>query len=413
MTGAAGSGKSALQQTIAEECSGLGILASTFFFSSSDPTRNTVSAVIPTIAYQFGSNNRALREAISEAVTQDPLIFKKTLRTQMHRLIIRPFEEFSRATPEPDLATLPYAILIDGLDECTDEQRQAELLATIDDCLLRNEALPFRVFIASRPEWAIRSALEDSGHLHEKAYHIQLSDQYDATDDIRRVLWRRLREIGQKSGDPRARSPLWPSEEDIETLVSNASGQFIYAVTVIRFVSERRSPPVDRLQAVVKWTPEDRAKPFAALDLLYTNIVSAAKEGYEAAYPERDFLLLLRIYQICTDGRYTAYCSSPVADLDELLDLGDNAHRWLISDLRSLVTVYSPSVEMIYSEAEFLGFYHKSFEDFLDSANRSKSLFVPELRAAEFVTASCIPALDRADAGKGMSTFILFGNTSS
>ncbi|RXW23590.1 hypothetical protein EST38_g2268 [Candolleomyces aberdarensis] len=299
MTGAAGSGKSALQQTVAEQCSALDILASTFFFSSTDPTRNTVSPVIPTIAYQLGSNNPTLREAISEAVTKDPLIFKKSLKTQMHRLIIRPFEDLSRTISKAELAALPYAILIDGLDECTDEQRQAELLATIDECLLQNDALPFRIFIASRPEWAIRSALEDTGYLQQKAYHIQLSDQYDASGDIRRSLWRRLRDIGRRSGDPRAQSPSWPSDEDIETLVVNASGQFIYAATVIKFVSERRSSPVDRLRAVLTWTPEDRAQPFAALDLL---IVSAAKEAYEAAHPERDFLLLLRVYQLLGPG---------------------------------------------------------------------------------------------------------------
>ena len=47
MTGAAGSGKSALQQTTAEKCSKNGILGSTFFFSASDSTRNTVEQVIP------------------------------------------------------------------------------------------------------------------------------------------------------------------------------------------------------------------------------------------------------------------------------------------------------------------------------------------------------------------------------
>ncbi|RXW17018.1 hypothetical protein EST38_g8826 [Candolleomyces aberdarensis] len=279
MTGAAGSGKSALQQTVAEKCSRLDILSSTFFFSSTDPTRNTVSAVIPTIAYQLGSNNPALREAISAAVTKDPLIFEKSLKTQMNKLIVNPIVDLSQEFSKSELAALPYAIFIDGLDECADEQRQAGLLETIDDCLLQNDALPFRIFIASRPEWAIRSALEDTGYLHQKAYHIQLSDQYDACGDIRRSLRRRLREIGRRSSDPRARSPSWPSEEDIETLVANASGQFIYAATVIKFASERRSSPVDRLRAVLTWTPEDRAQPFAALDLLYTNIVSAAREA--------------------------------------------------------------------------------------------------------------------------------------
>ncbi|KAJ2918209.1 hypothetical protein MD484_g2166, partial [Candolleomyces efflorescens] len=182
MTGAAGSGKSALQQTVAELCSGKGILASTFFFSSTDSTRNTVSALIPTIAYQIGSNNFTFREAISVAVTKDPLIFKKSLRTQMNKLIVDPIENLTQAISKPELLAIPYAILIDGLDECADEERQAELLSTIDECLLQNEALPFRVFIASRPEWAIRSALEDTGYLHQKAYHVQLSDQYDASN---------------------------------------------------------------------------------------------------------------------------------------------------------------------------------------------------------------------------------------
>ncbi|RXW16606.1 hypothetical protein EST38_g9256 [Candolleomyces aberdarensis] len=327
MTGAAGSGKSALQQTVAEECSGLDILASTFFFSSTDPTRNTVSAVIPTIAYQLGFNNPTLREAISAAVNKDPLIFKKSLKTQMNRLIITPFEDLSKAILKPELTALPYAILIDGLDECTDEQRQAELLATIDDCLIQNDPLPFRVFITSRPEWAIRSALEVAGHLYDKAYHIQLSDQYDASGDIRRVLWRRLRDIGRRSGDTRAQSPSWPSKEEIETLVVNASGQFIYAATVIKFVSERRSSPVDRLRSVVTWTPEDRAQPFAALDLLYTNILSAAKEAYEAAHPERDFLLLLRAYQLMQYSDWISPLFSLFAsDVAELFDLEDNAH---------------------------------------------------------------------------------------
>jgi hypothetical protein len=74
---------------------------------------------------------------------KDLLIFEKSLKTQMKRLIVDPIEHPSRAIPKPELAAFPHAILIDGLDECADEQRQAELLATINHCLLQNEALPF------------------------------------------------------------------------------------------------------------------------------------------------------------------------------------------------------------------------------------------------------------------------------
>ncbi|KAJ2929441.1 hypothetical protein H1R20_g7668, partial [Candolleomyces eurysporus] len=406
MTGAAGSGKSALQQTVAEECSGLGILASTFFFSSTDSTRNTVSAVIPTIAYQLGSNNPTLREAISAAVTKDPLIFKKLLKPQMNKLVIGPMEVLSRAIPTPELAALPYAILIDGLDECTDGPRQKELLVTIHDCLLQNDALPFRIFISSRPELAIRDVLKKSGCLHQKAYHIQLSNQYDASGDIRRSLSRRFRDIGQRCVDPRAQSPSWPSEEDIKTLVVNASGQFVYAATVIKFVSEQRSSPVDRLRAVINWTPEDQTQPFAALDLLYTNILSAAKEAYESANPGRDFLLWLRVYQLLGDGTWTPDVVFSAAEVNVLLGLEATAHQVLISDLRSLVTTVDAVQATPPSPLQHLKFYHKSFVDFLDSASRSKSLFVPDSRGVEFVIESCISALDRDDSS-GMCGFML------
>ncbi|KAJ2929552.1 hypothetical protein H1R20_g7526, partial [Candolleomyces eurysporus] len=261
MTGAAGAGKSALQQTIAERCSNSNILGSAFFFSAGDPTRNNLAYVVPTIAYQLGLRNSALRDAIANAVKEDRLIFEKTIKIQMDGLVVAPFERLC-ARGELDRNSFPHAILIDGLDECSGEDNQAELLSTIKHCLLDND-LPFRIFIASRPEWAIRSALysEPEGHLYRLAYHIKLSDKYDATADIRRYLWRRLQDIGRRSHDGRAQSPLWPTKEDIEKLVAAASGQFVYAATVVNYISERRGSPVDRLRVIINWTPEGTFSP--------------------------------------------------------------------------------------------------------------------------------------------------------
>ncbi|KAJ2926990.1 hypothetical protein H1R20_g10081, partial [Candolleomyces eurysporus] len=298
MTGAAGSGKSALQQTMAESCSKSNILGSAYFFAAADPTRNTTSSLIPTVAYQLGQGNPGLKEYIGSAVEEDELIFSKSLLSQTNALICNPVRRL-RASGKLDLASFRYVILIDGLDECKGEHHQAEILKAVQDCLL-NEDLPFRIFIASRPEWAIHSALAPGGELNELAYHIQLSDQYDATADIRRYLQRSLRELGLRSRDPRARSPGWFSKEDIEKLVTAASGQFIYAATVIRYLSEPRDSPVDRLKIVLSWTPKDGqlARPFEQLDLLYRGILSAAKIAYETVdtHRERDFLLLFRAY---------------------------------------------------------------------------------------------------------------------
>jgi hypothetical protein len=180
MTGAAGAGKSALQQTIAKKCSESNILGSAFFFSVQDPTRNNLSHIVPTIACQLGLHNPHLRDAIAKVVDDDPLVFKRQIKAQMNTLVVTPFKRVC-ASGDLDPNTFPYAILIDGLDECSGEANQAELLSTIKHCLLEND-LPFRIFVASRPEWAIRSALqlEPEGYLYQLTYHIKLSDMYDA-----------------------------------------------------------------------------------------------------------------------------------------------------------------------------------------------------------------------------------------
>ncbi|KAJ2919437.1 hypothetical protein MD484_g1004, partial [Candolleomyces efflorescens] len=396
MTGAAGAGKSALQQTVAERCANSGTLAVAFFFSSQDPSRNDISKLIPTIAFQLGQKDPALQDNISRAIEADPPIFKRSIRTQMDTLIVRPFKQLC-ATPGFDPGGFPHAILIDGLDECSGEEKQAELLSSIKHCFLDND-LPFRIFIASRPEWAIRSALrsEPPGYLHPLAYHIQLSDKYDATKDIRRYLWRRLQAIGRESHDRRAHLSSWPSVEDVEKLVQAASGQFVFAATVVKYVSERRSSPVERLQTVINWTPDGGqvTRPFEALDILYTGILTKAKESYEAVDTNRgrNFLLLLKAHQMNSDGRVGGLW---FADLfDEILGLENGAHEDLAFDLHSLVAFHHNTTSdgsVSYLEMRF---YHRSFSEFMDSETRAKSLFVPEILVKEYVLEVTLHGID-------------------
>ncbi|KAJ2928129.1 hypothetical protein H1R20_g8971, partial [Candolleomyces eurysporus] len=393
MTGAAGGGKSALQQTIAEGCSGSSTLASAFFFSAGDPTRNNLSCVVPTIACQLGLHNPALRDAIGKVIEDNPLIFEKKIEIQMDMLVVAPFKRLC-ASGELDRNTFPHAILIDGLDECSGEENQAELLSTIKHCLLDND-LPFRIFIASRPEWAIRSALysEPEGYLYRLAYHIKLSDKYDATADIRRYLWRRLQDIGRRSHDRRAQS-LWPTKEDIEKLVAAASGQFVHAATVVKYVSERRGSPVDRLRAIIDWTPEggQQTRPLELLDILYRNILSTAKELYDAVDTNRgrDFLLLLRAHQMNADHRIGGTQGS-IRSFDEIISLEEGGHQVLFSDLHSLVFVrQDPKYTKLREEMHF---YHRSFSEFLDSEFRAQHLFVSETRVRQYVVESCLRKL--------------------
>jgi hypothetical protein len=149
----------------------------------------------------------------------------------MDRLIACPIEHLG-GLARPDIAALPHVILIDGLDECKGEERQEELLSAIRTCLL-TENLRFCVFVASRPEWAIRTALEQGGHPHAVAYHVQL-DKYYASEDMRRFLRKRFGQLNLRTGNPH-----WFTKDDIETLVQAGSGQFIYVETVYSLGTSR------------------------------------------------------------------------------------------------------------------------------------------------------------------------------
>ncbi|RXW19269.1 hypothetical protein EST38_g6582 [Candolleomyces aberdarensis] len=406
MTGAAGAGKSAVQQTIAERCKESGILSAALFCSSTDPTRNTVAFIVPTIAYQLGLKHHGFRSSVSAAVKHDPSIFSLSLQSQMDTLIVRPFENLRR-NHGPDISTFPYVILIDGLDECIGkysatsqsplpgaddrqhaEDRQAELLSAIKRCVVDNKNLPFRVFIASRPEWAIRTALKPGGYLRQVAYHIELSDKYDASGDMRRYLQRRFEDIGLQIDNPQ-----WFSEGAIETLVQAASGQFVYVATVYKYITERRGSPAERLKVVLAWTPHkgQAVRPFEALDRLYTSILSTAKKAYEAVdtHLGRDFLLLFRAHHMnVATFEIPSAGATLVFSLDvlsALLGLEARAEDVLFSDLRSLVTLEKDGDGDLD-----LRLYHKSFSDFLKEASRAKELFVPESRVCTHLSKRCM-----------------------
>ncbi|KAJ2930724.1 hypothetical protein H1R20_g6353, partial [Candolleomyces eurysporus] len=299
----------------------------------------------------------------------------------MDTLLINPVE-ILRVKDPPQFKALPFVILIDGLDECSGEDLQAELLSAIKRCFLNRPNVPFRLFLASRPELAIRSALQPGGYLHEVAYHLQLSDKYDATADIRQYLWRRLREAGARSSDPRERHQSWPRESDINALVYSASGQFIYAATVIKYVLDPRGSPYDRLATAVNWTSGDKPKssnPFSSLDLLYKNILKNAKDAYDAVDTNNsDFMLIIRSYQLI--AILTEALSIALPKFNYLLDLPKETHKLILSDLRSLITTYDDNPPKEYGFTQLgIHFYHRSFLDYIGD-ERSQEFYVSKHR---------------------------------
>jgi len=351
--GPAGAGKSAIAQTIAEMCEAEMILLASFFFSRNDPSRSTVKPLIATIAYQITSNLPDAREAILVAIERDPLIFSKSLAIQVKSLIVAPLQPLAEAGYFNN-PTSRRLIIIDGLDECFDARVQQHVVEVLANAH-RQHQLPLIFLIASRPEQHISFAFS-TGILPSVTARIALDDSYLPKDDIKLFLTDKFQEI--KSTHPRRAyiPPQWPLPDILNQLVEKSSGQFIYASTVIRYVTSIRHKPTDRLDIVLGIRPPQKDLPFSELDALYAQILGGVE----------DIEHVLEILGSIFFGNYVLHTST-TEGLLSLLEPGDV--EVYLADLSSLITIDDAA----YINIRIL---HASFTDFLMDPTRSKTFWI-------------------------------------
>ena len=258
--GPAGAGKSAIAQTIAEMCEEEMLLLASFFFSRNDPSRSNVNPLIATIAYQITLNLPQVRDAILWAIERDPLIFSKSLAVQFKALIVAPLQPLAGAGFF-DESTARRLVIIDGLDECADPKVQKNILEVLGNAQ-RQHRLPLIFLFASRPEQHISLAFS-TGILSNVTTRVALDESYLPDKDIQLFLTDKFQEI-QSTHRLRAYiPPEWPLPNVLNQLVGKSSGQFIYASTVIHYVSSIRHSPTDRLDIILGIRPPQRDLPFA------------------------------------------------------------------------------------------------------------------------------------------------------
>ncbi|KAJ2926576.1 hypothetical protein H1R20_g10511, partial [Candolleomyces eurysporus] len=249
VTGPAGTGKTAIMGSLADTCKKNGVLVVTYFFSSASPQHRTKTAFIPTLAYQLAQYLPGFKSPVGEAMQDDPLLFKKNLRVQMEALILTPLRRIAVKSTQRGV------VLVDGLDECEAEQyldthvssyrapttRRTqyedwlEILQLLWEASL-DPAFPFRIVIASRPERVFREFFESDKQGSPFASPLVLDEKYNPDADIALFLQAKFGEIRRRYN----LTPLWPSPEILATLLDQASGQFIYAATIIRYITTSR-----------------------------------------------------------------------------------------------------------------------------------------------------------------------------
>ncbi|EIW74835.1 hypothetical protein CONPUDRAFT_132450, partial [Coniophora puteana RWD-64-598 SS2] len=115
MAGEAGSGKTTIAHTFADELRVEGKLAGTFFFSRRHAKRSTFDHVFLTIAYQLGLQHPRVHEIIMKAIADDPALLaqERSRLDQFEKLIIEPLKHLGQIRRgEPGMS-----LILDALDE--------------------------------------------------------------------------------------------------------------------------------------------------------------------------------------------------------------------------------------------------------------------------------------------------------
>jgi len=384
LRGPAGHGKTALEFTIAEICKREGLLIGSFFFSNRIANCSDGSLLFATLAAQLIQAFPKTKRYIDKAIRNDPHIFDKALETQMKALIVEPIQRIATMTRILDAVTFgwisyPTLIVIDGLDECVGLDIQDEIIRIIGD-LVQQVGLPFRFLIASRPEPNLCKAFDklQSRLARNSLSTMLLTEDALTRRDIQIYFEGKFSELRTQHSYLPAE---WPGPDTIMRLVDKASGQFVYATTIIIYISSADDRPDDRLDVILKLldTPAGDT-PYAPLDQLYSYIVRSVKH-------RREVLLILGQLILAKEmsNEEDILGSTSQRRIEVILNFRVGDVKRLLNSMHSVIDI-----------GDNLKLLHASFHDFLLDPSRSNDFVVnlPEARRMlelAYIRAICFP----------------------
>ncbi|KAJ7678009.1 hypothetical protein DFH06DRAFT_564570 [Mycena polygramma] len=323
--GPAGAGKSTIAQSLCQMLEAEGRLGAAFFFKRGDAARSLGNKLFSTIAYQLARSHPELKQVL--------------------KLIIEPCGLSSR--------THSLVIVIDGLDECKGQHIQQQILLSLG-MAVREQNFPLRILVASRPEPHIQEVVQ--GALNNIHRPLNINQSFEA---VQTYLVDEFARIHREHWETMAIVPEpWPSASIIQQLTDNSSGYFVYAATIIRFIDDRDFRPTERLDVIMGIEEAESEAPFAALDQLYIQILSAVPTVKQ---PQ-----LLEVLAVI-EAKFNL--SGP--HIEQLLELRPGDACLIFRHLHSVLNVPQNTGQQITV-------HHASFLDFLNDPIRSGTFHIGE-----------------------------------
>ena len=343
MTSEAGSGKSTIAYTVACHFDGQEdaqkILGAHFFCSRQFEETRKKANLIPTIVDQLARSSQPYANALLKADKFDSVNF---MAKQMKDLLIDPW---IRSMSDDHAELPPFLVVIDALDEIEDRGGLAfleELLRVTN--LSHLQGLKF--FITSRPDI-------DLARLHTSDPTCVL---YDVPRDTVKVDIETYLQ---------AKLPKLRGTPEINDLMHQADGLFIFAATAVRHTTSRpgltKKEQIQLLGKLGIGSNVSRNSDASPIDALYKHVMFTAFRDLD------DNLLQDRLYALhtllCTQERVTTSVAGELQFGDP--DMGELVEQ-VVDNLRAV----------FYVKDNRVLWYHASFPDFIFSQKRSGNVLL-------------------------------------
>jgi len=343
------------------------LLAGSFFFGRGKSGRDKAKYLVPTIAYQIAANIPWMRNPIESALCRDPTILDKSIEAQLRYLITEPF----RRTLDQSSPFHTPTVIIDGLDECDGHDFQCLILSAISTAIFKDH-VKLRFLIASRPEQQINKTFR-AHPLRQLHLPITLVDDYETYEELEKHMRSGFDRIYERhSGLMFALEKPWPSDEQLRVLAHKASGQFLYASTVLRFVDADDAHPVHQLELIL--TRPSIA--FSAMDELYTLILESS--------PRQEILSSVLSSMVYMHSEYDDEID--IRSLEVISGLQAEEVSVVLRGLPAVIAVETPYEHEMpegFPWQHFMRYYspivsvhHQSFIEFLTDKERAGRFFV-------------------------------------
>ena len=346
LEGLAGTGKSAIAQSFSEMAASEGFLGASFFCSRDVLNRREPKNIFPTLAYQLACCYPHLRSHIVTSLKVDPSLAHTSPISQFENLIVNPLSG----------KNISCVIVIDALDECTDDQGDSTILSALSK--FARDLPRVKFFITSRPDLWVRTGFRlPLLQPITEIFSLHKVEPSSVDEDIQLYLTQKLTAItGQRSDHDLPNPTPWPCNDEIKALTQKSSGLFIFASTLVKFIGSEYHEPNDRLQLVLSRASGTIHEGYTRIDSLYSQVL------FHAFSNVHDRVVLGDVRRVL-GAIVLAFNPLSRQELSKILNVET---RFILTTLRHLHSVIFVPTD----KSQKIRIVHKSFPDFLQDPQR-------------------------------------------